>query len=65
MNRNYLPPALMHSPNVGPHSPPTTVTSQTSSSALSAARRLGGRACKLPTVQEVGKLVKKNCLQRF
>lgn len=56
MNRNYLPPALkMHNTNVGPHSPPTTVTSPSTSSAHSTARRIGVRTCKLPTVQEVGK----------
>lgn len=59
MNRNYLPPALkLHCPNnIGQHSPPTVVASPaTNTSAMITARRpFGSRACKLPTVQEVGK----------
>lgn len=59
MNRNYLPPALkLHCPNnIGQHSPPTVVASPaTNNSAIITARRpFGSRACKLPTVQEVGK----------
>lgn len=59
MNRNYLPPALkLHNPNnIGQHSPPAVVPSQsTNNSAMLTARRtFGSRACKLPTVQEVGK----------
>lgn len=62
MNRNYLPPALkMHNTNVGPHSPPTTVSNPSAPSAHSTARRIGVRTCKLPTVQEVGKF----CVRRF
>lgn len=61
MNRNYLPPALkLHcSNNAGQHSPPTVAPSPaTNTSAMLTARRaFGPRACKLPTVQEVGKLV--------
>lgn len=61
MNRNYLPPSLkLHCVNgAGQHSPPTVATSPTTnSSAMLAARRtFGSRACKLPTVQEVGKFV--------
>lgn len=61
MNRNYLPPALKlhNSNNIGQQSPPTVVTSQsTNTSAMITARRtFGSRACKLPTVQEVGKLL--------
>lgn len=59
MNRNYLPPALKfhNTNNVGQHSPPTVVTSPATSTAamLTARRTFGSRACKLPTVQEVGK----------
>lgn len=62
MNRNYLPPALkLHSSNnAGPHShsPPTVgPCPATNTSAMLTARRYGPRACKLPTVQEVGKLL--------
>lgn len=61
MNRNYLPPALkLHcANNAGQHSPPTVANSPTpNSSAMLAARRtFNSRACKLPTVQEVGKFV--------
>lgn len=59
MNRNYLPPALkFHSTNnAGQHSPPTVANcpATNSSAMLTARRALGSRACKLPTVQEVGK----------
>lgn len=59
MNRNYLPPALKfnNTNNVGQHSPPTVVTSPATNTPamLTARRTFGSRACKLPTVQEVGK----------
>lgn len=58
MNRNYLPPALkLHiSNNAGQHSPPTVAQCPTTNTSA-IARRFGSRACKLPTVQEVGKLM--------
>ncbi|XP_055309782.1 uncharacterized protein LOC129573368 isoform X2 [Sitodiplosis mosellana] len=60
MNRNYLPPSLkLHcSNNAGQHSPPTVgqCSPATNTSAMLTARRtFGSRACKLPTVQEVGR----------
>lgn len=49
MNRNYLPPSLKHASQVS-GSPP-------SNSYVMPQQRRFGRACKLPTVQEVmGKL---------
>lgn len=59
MNRNYLPPALkMHTGTNGTaaHSPPTVSLSGPSTMSALARRAINGRACKLPTVQEVGKL---------
>lgn len=58
MNRNYLPPALkLHNPNnIGQHSPPAVNPATNNSAMLTARRTFGSRACKLPTVQEVGKL---------
>lgn len=67
MNRNYLPPALkLHcSNNAGQHSPPTVTpcpANTNPSTMLTARRTFGSRACKLPTVQEVGKLVTSNLI---
>lgn len=62
MNRNYLPPALkMAHSCAGPNSPPAISTPppqlQTTACSSAVVRRYGhGRTCKLPTVQEVGKL---------
>lgn len=59
MNRNYLPPALkLANSCVGPNSPPAiSVPPQFQTTACSSAVvRRYGRTCKLPTVQEVGKL---------
>lgn len=49
MNRNYLPPSLKQAVNQGAvGSPPTS-----NSYILSSQQRRFGKACKLPTVQEV------------
>lgn len=60
MNRNYLPPALkMHTNTNGSlsHTPATVSLSAPSTMSALARRAINGRACKLPTVQEVGKFV--------
>lgn len=62
MNRNYLPPSLiMQNTCSGPQSPPTcttmVVTSIPTSPANTTVARRFGRACKLPTVQEVGEFL--------
>lgn len=51
MNRNYLPPSLKGPSNSPPSSQPQPSQVQ---------MRRFGRTCKLPTVQEVGKLHQKN-----
>lgn len=57
MNRNYLPPALkLANSCVGPNSPPSIPTPPPPFQTTSAVVRRYGRTCKLPTVQEVGKL---------
>lgn len=61
MNRNYLPPSLkMQNTCSGPQSPPScsmVVTAIPTSPANTTVARRFGRACKLPTVQEVGEFL--------
>ncbi len=62
MNRNYLPPSLKGPSRLSNSPPPSSSTSayaysqsvQSQNQQQAQMRRLG-RACKLPTVQEVGK----------
>lgn len=63
MNRNYLPPSLKLSqgsgspPSASNFQPPQSpVLAQSASPQQMLQMRRFGRACKLPTVQEVGKL---------